>query len=550
MDSPASSIHKNDAVRLNHCSSSSSNAVFHNAEEPSTSNSTVSDPQPLSSQPPISHPQRPSPAARIRRRKINRDSQGKEPEISAPDSFLTSESSDFTNGAKSSSRNHRGPRTSTKEEESPAEKCDSNEAKRQRARAVQASSSVKEENNVNNEESTVTTASKDDSPGDSAESPIQHGNSSSSFLEIVAGLVIKAIAFEIKLVTMFVTYPLLFAFQCCMFCVDPLGTTKKGKAFVTGVLARVRDAVYGRVGHYFKGWFNENDSVWSLALRCGWGLLWSIYVCCVLFRLLVNSFVVSGLLMKCFVEKPIRTREVLNFDFTKHSPVAYVPIISCDAVFGGKYSENLNNDVGVTSTKWRGQRFIPYKHKVQVTLLLTVPESGYNRDLGVFQARVDFLSADGRTMASSSKPCMLRFSSEPIRLIMTFLKIAPLVTGYMAETQTLNVHMRGFIEGNEPTSCLKVTLEQRAEYQPGAGIPQIYDASVVIESQLPFFKRIIWVWKMSIFIWITMMVFIIQLLFVLVCCRPVIIPRTRQRVSRPATQNNHQVQNLARHPKF
>ncbi|MED6155102.1 hypothetical protein PIB30_002312 [Stylosanthes scabra] len=536
MESSASSIHKNDAFHLDRCSSSS-NAIFQDADEPSTSDSTLSDPHPLSQQPLISHPQRPSPVTTIRRRKINCHSHGKEPEFPPPNSSLTPEVIDF-----------RGTRTSTKEHENPAKKRDSNEAQGQRASAAQPSISAKEESNVNYEESTVTTATNYDSPGDSAESPIQLGGSSPSFLELVAGLVIKAISLEIKLITMFVTYPPLFAFHWCMFCVDPLGTAKKGKAFVAGVLARMRGAVHRRVGHYFKGWFNENDSVWSVALRCGWGLLWSIYVCCVLFGLLVNSFLVSGLLMKCFVEKPIRTREVLNFDFTKNSPVAYVPIVSCDGVFGGKDSENLNNDVGVT--KWKGQRFIPYKHQVQVTLLLTVPESGYNRDLGIFQARIDFLSADGRTMASSSKPCMLRFSSEPVRLIMTFLKIAPLVTGYMAETQTLNVHMRGFIEGDQPTSCLKVTLEQRAEYQPGAGIPQIYDAAVVIESQLPFFKRILWIWKMSIFIWITMMVFIIQLLFVLICCRPVIIPRTRQRVSRAATHDNHQVQNLARHPKF
>lgn len=141
---------------------------------------------------------------------------------------------------------------------------------------------------------------------------------------------------------------------------------------------------------------------------------------------------------------------------------------------------------------------------------------------------------------------MLKFRSEPIRLIMTFLKIAPLVTGYSSETQTLNVKMRGFDEGDIPTSCLKVTLEQRAEYQPGAGIPQIYDASLVIESELPFFKRILWLWKMSIFIWITMMIFVMQLLFVLVCCTPIIIPRTRHRAASargPATQNNLQVQN-------
>ncbi|KAK7364834.1 hypothetical protein VNO80_13578 [Phaseolus coccineus] len=74
--------------------------------------------------------------------------------------------------------------------------------------------------------------------------------------------------------------------------------------------------------------------------------------------------------------------------------------------------------------------------------------------------RVDFLLSNGKAIASSSQPCMLRFRSEPIRLITTLLKIAPLVTGYTSETQTLNVKMTSFVEGDLPTSCLKVTLEQ------------------------------------------------------------------------------------------
>lgn len=138
---------------------------------------------------------------------------------------------------------------------------------------------------------------------------------------------------------------------------------------------------------------------------------------------------------------------------------------------------------------------------------------------------------------------MLRFRSQLIRLITTLLKIVPLVTGYTSETQTLNVKMRGFEEGDLPTSCLKVTLEQRAEYQPGAGIPEIYDASLIVESELPLFKRLLWLWKMSIFIWIAMMAFFTELLFALVCCTPIIIPKTRQRLDsarRPATLNRPQ----------
>jgi seipin len=159
------------------------------------------------------------------------------------------------------------------------------------------------------------------------------------------------------------------------------------------------------------------------------------------------------------------------------------------------------------------------------------------------QIRVDYLSSNGKTIASSRQPCMLRFRSEPIRLITTFLKIVPLLTGYTSETQTLDAKMGDFVEGDVPTSCLKVTLEQRAEYLPGAGIPQIYDSSIFVESELPLIKRILWYWKLSLFIWIAMMAFVMELLFVLLCCWPMIIPRTRKRngsASHTSSQNNLQ----------
>ncbi|OMO86363.1 Adipose-regulatory protein, Seipin [Corchorus capsularis] len=174
-----------------------------------------------------------------------------------------------------------------------------------------------------------------------------------------------------------------------------------------------------------------------------------------------------------------------------------------------------------------------------VTVSLTLPESEYNRNLGMFQVRVDFLSFDGITLASSSHPCMLKFKSEPIRLLLTFFKAAPLITGYASEAQTLNLKIRGLHEGTVPTACLRVVLEQRAEFRPGAGIPELYDASVILESELPFLKRIIWSWRRTIFIWISMATFMMELLFTLVCCRPIIIPRTRARDGSFSSRSAH-----------
>lgn len=142
---------------------------------------------------------------------------------------------------------------------------------------------------------------------------------------------------------------------------------------------------------------------------------------------------------------------------------------------------------------------------------------------------MDFLTDNGKTIASLSQPCMIRFKSEPIRLLSTYLKMFPLIYGYKSESQILNVKIGGFKEGDVPTVCLKVTIEQRAEYPPGARIPEMYDATLLVESELPLFKRILWYWKRTIFIWTSMVLFMMELLFLLICCRPIIIPRSRSR---------------------
>ncbi|KAJ6770026.1 BERNARDINELLI-SEIP CONGENITAL LIPODYSTROPHY 2-like protein BSCL2 PROTEIN [Salix purpurea] len=213
-------------------------------------------------------------------------------------------------------------------------------------------------------------------------------------------------------------------------------------------------------------------------------------------------------------------------------PVAFVPVQSCGtAACDVDCKENFGD---VKSLKTRA---IPPNHKLQVSVLLTLPESEYNRNLGVFQIRADFLSADGKTLASKSHPSILKFKSEPIRILLTFLKAAPLLAGYISESQTLALKIKGFTERDMPTSCVKVIIEQRAEYGPGAGIPEIYDASIVLESELPLLKRIIWCWKKTIFIWTGMVLFMMELLFALICCWSVIFPRARLRDD-PAINNS------------
>ncbi|CAK9151733.1 unnamed protein product [Ilex paraguariensis] len=282
------------------------------------------------------------------------------------------------------------------------------------------------------------------------------------------------------------------------------------------------------------GVFQAQKSMLNLVVRFGWGLFWATYVWFLLVGLLVSGFVIGSFAMKRLVEEPIQATENLNFDYTKTTPVAFVPIMSSHR-FG--ISSSLMPKNSENGEEHVGNRVIPYNHKLKLTVTLALPESDYNLKLGVFQVRVDFLAANGKTTASSSSPCMLRFKSQPIRYVETIVKGVPLVAGFQSEVQHLDIKFGDFTEGYEPTTFLKVVLEQRAEYQSGAGLPEIYSASLSLESELPQVKRIIWDWRRTIFVWISIISFLTELLVVLIFCRPIVLPRGRLRVTGTKTDS-------------
>lgn len=307
------------------------------------------------------------PATTIRRRSIRRRSPVRDSSDTGPDS-------NSTNGTTTSFQKTQNLAI-LKENENFPEKRDSDQGE---VGSPPSPSVVTEERN---EESTLTTASRDDGSGDSADSAAELSDSPPSLLEYVAGLVIRAIVLQIKFFVLVMKCPMLFLFHACMFFVDPFGTTRKGKGLLMGILGRVWCIVCAQ------GWFNEHKSFWNVAFRCGWGFFWSMYVCFILFALLVSSLVVSGFLVKRLVEKPFQVKQVLNFDYTKQSPVAFVPIISCPGVGGGHHSDD-ESGIAVDNDRWVNKRVIPAKQKVQVTVSLLVPESEYNTNLGVFQVSI------------------------------------------------------------------------------------------------------------------------------------------------------------------
>ncbi|XP_008799411.1 seipin-2-like [Phoenix dactylifera] len=349
--------------------------------------------------------------------------------------------------------------------------------------------------------------------------PVDAGSQPQGILVSLAGFVIKAVFFQLGLLTRSITFPIWLMHCSFLLLTNPFGTLRRARDAIKERVLRVWKDLVEKVSPLVSESLGSQQGAGKLVARLAWGCFWSFYVCLVLSGLLMASFLGGSLFMGRVVEEPLQMMEELNFDYTKPTPDAFVPIGSCNGGLGS----------GGKTGAWKsgGWRLVPPNHKLRLIISLTLPESDYNRKLGMFQVRAEFLSADGKVMAGSSQPCMLRFKSSHIHLIETFLKSGSLLAGYSSELQILRVKMTGFTEGSEPTVCIRVILEQRAEYRPGAGIPEIYAASLKLESELPLFKRLIWNWRRTVYIWISTGLFIMELLIFLVCCRPIIVPRSR-----------------------
>nr|XP_043621977.1 seipin-2-like [Erigeron canadensis] len=346
-------------------------------------------------------------------------------------------------------------------------------------------------------------------------------NSPSNLLYILVELLFRVIGYQTKFLASSVTFPVLLMRFSYLLVTEPNGIIKLGRDYIFG---NVYD-IWGICCSFFKLvryiYDGNHEAAWKLCFRVGKGLLWLFYCGVVCVALIIPAFLVSGMVTKWVVEEPLQVTEQLTFDYTRDTPMAFVPIVSC--------SESLSLEHGKVSNvgKFFEPQVVPFGHELQATVFLTLPESDYNRNLGIFQVRVDFLSDAGKLLASIRQPCMLQFKSQTIHLLSTFLKLASLLTGYSSETQTLDIRFSGYSEKDVHTSCTRVVIEQRAEFARGGGVPEIYSASLKLESQLPFLKRMMWYSKGLIYTWIAFMIFMMELLLTLLCCIPIIFPRVR-----------------------
>ncbi|XP_072978804.1 seipin-1 [Typha angustifolia] len=239
----------------------------------------------------------------------------------------------------------------------------------------------------------------------------------------------------------------------------------------------------------------------SLLRRVAFGFLGAAYAAAVLIAVLVVAVVLGVGVVRLWVDEPVHAHKSLYFDYTNPHPTAVVRL------GGGPKT-----------------RAVPPGHTVRVLLVLVMPESDYNRRIGVFQVTAEVMTHNGDIIASSSQPCILRFRSLPIRLTRTFLMGIPLLVGICSESQTITMEILQYKESRQKTELLRVRLKPRALT---TDLPQLYASEMVISSKLPWGKEIVHNWKWTFYVWISLHMYILLLIILLCCVKPSVFFRPR-----------------------
>jgi hypothetical protein len=217
---------------------------------------------------------------------------------------------------------------------------------------------------------------KDDEPIYSA----SQDDMSSSLLLWPVGLAVRTVGFQIRLIIQVLSLIGSIASWCTSFTSQRVQETIDAKE-------RAKEALNQKVSMIAKvpPKVAENGSI--LLRRAGWGCLAATYVCFLLCMLLLPALVLDYVFLNRVVEEPVSIREPLHFDYTLDHPEAFVSLCALQ----GSLNQVPNNGKPPLALHREHFRAIPPTHKVHVTVILTLPESDYNRNLGMFQVLQKFL---------------------------------------------------------------------------------------------------------------------------------------------------------------
>ncbi|KAG9446696.1 hypothetical protein H6P81_012824 [Aristolochia fimbriata] len=227
-----------------------------------------------------------------------------------------------------------------------------------------------------------------------------------------------------------------------------------------------------------------------LLRRLGLGLAGAVHAALFLLLVLLVAVAAAAGLLWVWMEEPVSLTEPLHFDYTQAHPAAALTSI------GGSLE--------------RRKRLFPAGHTLDVSVVLLMPESDFNRRIGVFQITAEAIAVTGQILARSSQPCMLRFRSHPIRLARTFVMGVPLVLGITGETQEITIKLLKYRElGNPRTEAIRIRLQPRAST---SSLPELYSSEIRVTSELPWRKALAHKWKWTFYVWTTIYAYIVLLI--------------------------------------
>lgn len=246
------------------------------------------------------------------------------------------------------------------------------------------------------------------------------------------------------------------------------------------------------------------------ARKLAFGCLTALYTFSMLTCLFVASFMLSFFIVKGFVYEPVQLYEYLFFDYTKQLPIASV-----------NFRESMMYPY--MGSPFR-RRACPTRN-FHATVYLTVPESDFNKELGIFQVTAELISATGQVLLSKTQPCMLRFRSTALQHVKAFLMAIPLLAGSYLETQTLAVSSLKWQEQRALSSAgVRIVLAPRAGRPLHSGLPELYEAGISVESKLAWWARLIGNWRWTLSVWLGLALFIGAVLIILGVCTQLLVP--------------------------
>ncbi|OVA19097.1 Adipose-regulatory protein [Macleaya cordata] len=114
--------------------------------------------------------------------------------------------------------------------------------------------------------------------------------------------------------------------------------------------------------------------------KIGFGFLGAVYVGLVLVAVMCVAVLIGVGLVRMWVEEPVILRETVHFDYTEVHPTAVL-------VLGGGGKK---------------KRTIPAGHTFYVSLVMLMPESDFNHQIGVFQVTAEIISRTGNIIARTT----------------------------------------------------------------------------------------------------------------------------------------------------